>query len=121
MRPCHPMNEMITAHRLRWFQWILGHRSGYGQCQYFRSEPRVFNFLVSVLSQEWMYATMLISLVSTMYQCCRAHRSGTACAHRVATHDSCGGACDCSNSNQSLSMEWQHVISLLGMAAYVMT
>ena len=51
----------------------------------------MFNFLVSVLSQEWMYATMLISFVSTMYQCCRSHRSGTACAHSVATHDAVEG------------------------------
>ena len=29
MRLCHPTSEVINAHRLRWCQWILGHRSGY--------------------------------------------------------------------------------------------
>ena len=35
-----------------------------------------------------IYAKWQIGLVSNIYRCFRAHRSGSACAHSVATHDS---------------------------------
>jgi len=43
---------------------------------------------VIFVSQQWIYAKWQIGLVSNIYQCCQAHRSGSACAHSVATHDS---------------------------------
>ena len=43
---------------------------------------------VVFVSQEWIYAKWQIGLVSNIYRCCQAHRSGSACVHSVATHDS---------------------------------
>jgi hypothetical protein len=40
------------------------------------------------VSQQWIYAKWQIGLVLNIYRCCRAHRSGSACVHSVATHDS---------------------------------
>ena len=33
------------------------------------------------VSQQWIYAKWQLGLVSNIYRCCRAHRSGNACVH----------------------------------------
>ena len=67
----------------------------------------MFNFLVSVLSQEWMFvwSQPSIDVVKTTGVELRVQIVGQ---RMLAV-------------GQSLSMEWQYVISLLGMAAYEMT
>ena len=58
------------------------------------------------VSQQWIYAKWQLGLVSNIYRCCRAHRSGNACVHGTNL-----GVCQFVGSNQVLARPSNEVLA----------